>query len=280
MSATTEATAAEGTQDSNLARTQGLTPDLVETAGDDAGLERELGEMEASASTLHHEGQLTDSELQETRTQVERTRRAFRDLPPDVRGRIIRQRREFGVRLTQRQLPGVSVVDVEARINHTRLKPLFEQWWPFINRMSINLVRFGSGTFEKRAETVLSKWLDDRLTRLEEMVSEGLTAARAFCELQTEQMREKGQHVLQPSITRPSMVLNVEAYTRFSHRVLKVIMDFDLVLDHFDFMIWNGIRNASDLDVTVNQFLREFRPLGQRSYETHLKLMTTIHGLN
>jgi hypothetical protein len=281
MSATTAATAAaDDATVLNLAQAAGQAPNLAGTEADEAELENELQEMEASASTLHKEGQLSASELQAARDQVETTRRAFRDLPPDVRSRIIRQRREYGVRLTQRQLPGVSVVDVEARINHTRLKPLFEQWWPFMNRMSINLTRFGSETFDKKAETALNKWLEDRLTRLEDMVREELAAARAFCEMKTEEMRKKDQHILQPNVARPSMVLPVEAYTRFSLRVLKVIMDFDVVLDHCDFMVWNGIRNASDLDVTINQFLREFRPLGQRSYETHLKLMTTIHGLN
>jgi hypothetical protein len=276
MSATTETIAAGDTADLKLAQAAAEPPALSE---DDAGVERELRQMEDSASTLHKEGQITDSDLQDTRAQVERTRTAFRSLPPDVRARIIRQRRDFGVRLTQRQLPGVSVVDVEARINHTRLKPLFEQWWPFINRMSINLVRFGSDTFEKKAETALNKWLEERLTKLETIVREELSTAQAFREMKTREMQAKNQHILEPSVTRPSMVLPVEAYTRFSHRVLMVIMDFDTVLDNFDFMVWNGIRNGSDLDASINQFLREFRPFGQRSYETHLKLMTTIHGL-
>jgi len=279
MSATTEAIDVESMHGSKLSVATDHAPDLGVDGDDDAGLETELGNMEAAASTLHHAGQLSDTELKNTRDQVEKTRKAFRDLPPDVRSRIILNRRRFGVRLTQRQLPGVSVVDVEARINHTRLKPLFEQWWPFVNRMSINLVRFGSTTFEKKGESVLNKWLEERLTKLEDMVSEELNAARAFCDMQIAKMKLNDQHILEPTVTRAAMILPVEAYTRFSHRVLKVIMDFDLVLDHFDFMVWNGIRNASDLDVTINQFMREFRPLGQRSYETHLKLMTTIHEL-
>jgi hypothetical protein len=276
MSATTETIAATDTAALKLAQTVGGVPALNE---DDGGVELELQQMEDSASTLHKEGQITDRDLQDTRAQVERTRTAFRNLPPDVRGRIIKQRRDFGVRLTQRQLPGVSVVDVEARINHTRLKPLFEQWWPFVNRMSINLVRFGSDTFEKKVETALNNWLEERLTKLETIVREDLNTAQAFREMKVKEMQAKNQHILEPSVTRPSMVLPVEAYTRFSHRVLMVIMDFDTVLDNFDFMVWNGIRNGSDMEASVNQFMREFRPFGQRSYETHLKLMTTIHGL-
>jgi hypothetical protein len=276
MSATTEAITAADAAAQKLPPAATEPPALTE---DDAGVELELRQMEDSASTLHKEGQISDSELQDTRAQVERTRTAFRNLPADVRVRIVRQRRDFGVRLTQRQLPGVSVVDVEARINHTRLKPLFEQWWPFINRMSINLVRFGSDTFEKKAESALNKWLEERLARLETIVREDLTAAQAFREMKVKEMQTKNQHILEPSVTRPSMVLPVEAYTRFSHRVLMVIMGFDTVLDNFDFMVWNGIRNGSDMEVSVNQFMREFRPFGQRSYETHLKLMTTIHGL-
>lgn len=276
MSATTETITAADTAALKLAQTVGEPPALNE---EDGGVERELRQMEDSASTLHGEGQISDSDLQDTRAQVERTRTAFRNLPPDVRERIIKQRRLFGVRLTQRQLPGVSVVDVEARINHTRLKPLFEQWWPFINRMSINLVRFGSDTFEKKAESALNKWLEERLTKLETIVREDLSTAQAFREMKVKEMQAKNQHILEPSVTRPSMVLPVEAYTRFSHRVLMLIMDYDTVLDNFDFMVWNGIRNGSDMEVSINQFMREFRPFGQRSYETHLKLMTTIHGL-
>jgi hypothetical protein len=248
MSTTTETIAATDTAALKLPQTVGELPALNE---DDAGVERELKQLEDSASTLHREGQIADNDLQDTRAQVERTRTAFRNLPPDVRARIIKRRRDFDVRLTQRQLPGASVVDVEARINHTRLKPLFEQWWPFINRMSINLVRFGSDTFEKKAESTLNKWLEDRLTKLETIVCEDLNAAQAFREMKVKEMQAKNQHILELSVMRPSMVLPVEAYTRFSHRVLRVIMDFDTVLDNFDFIVWNGIRNGSDTEASV-----------------------------
>ena len=50
-------------------------------------------------------------------------------------------------------------------------------------------------------------------------------------------------------------------------------------MDEFDFMVWNGIRDQSDVNDQVNSFLRKFQPLALRSYTTHLKLMTTIRGI-
>ena len=76
----------------------------------------------------------------------------------------------------------------------------------------------------------------------------------------------------------PAMDIEVEAYSRFSMRVLSVIMKFDRTMDHFDFMVWNGIRDQSDVDDEAVNFLKRFNPLGIRGYMTHLKLMTTVRG--
>jgi hypothetical protein len=55
-------------------------------------------------------------------------------------------------------------------------------------------------------------------------------------------------------------------------------MKFDRAMDHFDFMVWNGIRDQSDVDDEAVNFLKRFNPLGIRGYMTHLKLMTTVRG--
>jgi hypothetical protein len=49
-------------------------------------------------------------------------------------------------------------------------------------------------------------------------------------------------------VTKPSLDIEVEAYSRFSMRLLTVILKFDEVMDHFDFLVWNGIRDQSDVD--------------------------------
>ncbi|WP_204317073.1 hypothetical protein, partial [Klebsiella aerogenes] len=75
--------------------------------------------------------------------EVARTRKMFREMSPDDRAKIVSRRRELGRQILTRQLAGASVVETMVKLNHTRLKPLFEQWWPFMNRMTINLTRFG-----------------------------------------------------------------------------------------------------------------------------------------
>jgi hypothetical protein len=77
----------------------------------------------------------------------------------------------------------------------------------------------------------------------------------------------------------PALDIEVEAYSRFSMRVLTAIMKFDRTMDHFDFMVWNGIRDQSDVDDETVRFLKKVNPLGVRGYMTHLKLMTTVRGL-
>jgi len=74
------------------------------------------------------------------------------------------------------------------------------------------------------------------------------------------------------------MDIEVEAYSRFSMRVLATMLKFDKAMDQFDFMVWNGIRDQSDVDDEVVRFLRKFNPMGVRGYMTHLRLMTTVRG--
>jgi hypothetical protein len=61
-------------------------------------------------------------------------------------------------------------------------------------------------------------------------------------------------------------------------RLLSLLMKFDKVMDHFDFLVWNGVRDQSDVDEETTRFLRKFHPVGVRGYMTHLRLMTTVRG--
>ena len=202
----------------------------------------------------------------------------FRDLPAAERISIIKRRREIGRQLLDRQLSGAAVVTARVRLNHTRLKPLFEQWWPYINRMSINMQRFGRSTFGENDKEVVNSALEKLLGGIESYVDEQLRVAEGFRQQKEAELRANKEFVFEPTIPMPAMDIEVEAYSRFSMRVLGVIMKFDRAMDHFDFMVWNGIRDQSDVDDEAVNFLKRFNPLGIRGYMTHLKLMTTVRG--
>lgn len=246
---------------------------------DDADLEVELQEMESAAATLHREGMISESEAAEKREQVARTRRLFRDLPPEERAAIVRRRRDIGRQLLDRQLSGAAIVPAAVRLNHTRLRPLFEQWWPYLNRMSINMQRFGRATFGEQDKGAVTAWFDKQLDSLEAYVDEQFNVAQGFRERTEREMRERGDIVFQPTVTKPSLDLQVEAYSRFSMRLLSLIIRFDRVMDHFDFLVWNGVRDQADVDEETSRFLRKFHPVGVRGYMTHLRLMTAVRGL-
>jgi len=113
--------------------------------------------MEQDVATLQKEGIISARAAAEKREQVARTRKTFRDLSPKERAAIILRRREIGRNLLDRQLSGDAVVSAKLRLNHTRMKPLFEQWWPYLNRMSINMQRFGRSTFGADQDA-MSEW--------------------------------------------------------------------------------------------------------------------------
>lgn len=242
-------------------------------------VEAELQEMGAATDVLRKEGLITPAEAQDQKAEVERTRKLFRELKPEERAAIIRRRREIGQQIMNRQLAGAAVVPVKVRLNHTRLKPLFEQWWPFINRMSLNIQRFGASTFAKNELATIEGYLEAELEKLENYVDEQLRTAKGFREQRQGDMEKRGDFVFQPAVTRPSLEIGVEAYSRYSMRVLSVLSKFDQAMDQFDFMVWNGIRDQSDINEEVSRFLRKFHPLGVRSYQTHLKLMATVRGV-
>lgn len=250
----------------------------VTDGADDGSLEHELQEMDAAAETLRKEGLISPAEAEEKKAEVANTRKRFRELKPEDRAAIIRRRREIGVQILTRQLAGAAVVPVAIKLNHTRLRPLFEQWWPFMNRMSINLQRFGGATYSKSELTTVEAYFESALSRLEDYVDEQLRVAEALRTQREAEMRAKNDIVFEPSVTLPSLNLTVEAYSRFSMRVLGVLAKFDRTMDQFDFMVWNGIRDQTDINDEVARFLRTFHPLGLRSYMTHLKLMTTVRG--
>lgn len=245
---------------------------------DDGEIERELQQMEDAAVTLQKEGMISESEAAEKRDQVERTRKLFRDLSPAERAAIVQRRREIGRELMARQLSGAAVVKASVRLNHTRLKPLFEQWWPYLNRMSVNMQRFGRSTFGAEDQGTVTDWFEKQIGELESYVDEQLTVAREFRQKTETKMRDQGDIVFTPSVTKPSLDIEVEAYSRFSMRLLSLMLRFDQVMDNFDFLVWNGVRDQSDVDEETSRFLRKFHPVGVRGYLTHLRLMTTVRG--
>ena len=256
-----------------------VEPAKLVTDGADGGeIEAELQQMEEAANTLQKEGMISESEAAEKREQVARTRKMFRELSPAERIAVVQRRREIGRELMNRQLSGAAVVEAAVRLNHTRLKPLFEQWWPYLNRMSINLQRFGRSTFGTEDLGTVTAWFEKQVGELEAYVEEQLNVAAGFREKTEGRMKEQGDIVFAPTVTKPSLDIQVEAYSRFSMRVLSLLLKFDKVMDHFDFLVWNGVRDQSDVDEETTRFLRKFHPVGVRGYMTHLRLMTTVRG--
>jgi hypothetical protein len=266
--------AAGGTESTSIDPAERPTTD----GADDVELENELAQMESDAATLQREGMISAAEADEKREQVARTRKLFRELPPAERVRIIQRRREIGRELMNKQLSGAAVVSTDVRLKHTRLKPLFEQWWPYLNRMSINMQRFGRATFGADDQETVTTFFDKQLNDLEAYVNEQLEVAQGFRVRTETEMRERGDIVFSPTVTKPSLDITVEAYSRFSMRLLSVMLRYDQVMDHFDFLVWNGVRDQSDADEETSRFLRKFHPIGVRGYMTHLRLMTTVRG--
>ncbi|WP_438396985.1 ATPase [Caballeronia sp. DA-9] len=255
------------------------TPSAVSDGADDGELELELTQMEADADRLQKEGVISQDDATMKRAEVAKTRKLFRDLPGEERIAIIKRRREIGRLLLDRQLSGAAVVSAHVRLNHTRLKPLFEQWWPYLNRMSINMQRFGNSTFGSENKETVNGFFDKQLKSLEEYVEEQHRVAEGYRVSKEAELRAANDFVFEPSIPMPALEIEVEAYSRFSMRILTALMKFDKAMDHYDFMVWNGIRDQSDVDDETVRFLKKFNPLGLRGYMTHLRLMTTVRGL-
>jgi hypothetical protein len=254
-------------------------PPMPTDGADDGELERELTQMEADADRLQKEGVISTDDANMKRAEVAKTRKLFRDLPAAERIAIIKRRRDIGRQLLERQLSGAAVVTVRVRLNHTRLKPLFEQWWPYLNRMSINMQRFGQSTFGAEDKNTVNTFFEKQLAGIEAYADEQLRVAEGYRQQKEAELRSNKEFVFEPTIPMPAMDIEVEAYTRFSMRVLSAITKFDRAMDHFDFMVWNGIRDQSDVDDETVRFLKKVNPLGVRGYMTHLRLMTTVRGL-
>jgi hypothetical protein len=242
-------------------------------------VEQELNEMESAVDALQRDSLISAADADSQKGEVARTRKMFREMSPDDRAKIVSRRRELGRQILTRQLAGASVVETMVKLNHTRLKPLFEQWWPFMNRMTINLTRFGHSTFTASELSTITKHFETQMANLEAYVDEQLRVAEGYRAAREKDMESSGAMIWKPSVTKPSMEMVVEAYSPFSMRALGVLNKFDRAMDHFDFMVWNAIRDQSDVNEEVNRFLRKFQPLAIRCYTTHLRLMTTVRNI-
>ncbi len=178
---------------------------VASDGADDGELERELTQMEADADRLQKEGVITTADAEMKRAEVAKTRTLFRDLPGHERIAIIKRRREIGRQLMERQLSGAAVVSAHVRLNHTRLKPLFEQWWPYLNRMSINMQRFGNSTFGHDDKDTVNGFFEKQLKALEAYVDEQQRVAEGYRKSKEEELRAAGDFVFEPSIPMPAM---------------------------------------------------------------------------
>lgn len=271
----------EFVEEMRLDETALLTPTVEHPADTEAAneFESELAQMSETSVKLHQEGMISHEEVREQQEAVERTRKLYREMSPAERAAVNRRRREMGRQIVTRQLAGTAVIPIQLKINHTRLRPLFEQWWPFMNRMSVNITRFGGTTFGKDETEIVSDWFEEQLKKLEAYVDNQWQTTLQFRELKEREMRAANDIVLEPSVALAALELNVEAYTRYSWRVLDLFSRFDALMDQFDFLIWNGQRDQADVDSEVVRFVRKFTPVGVRAYTTHLRLMTTIYKL-
>jgi hypothetical protein len=242
---------------------------------EDAPFAAELDQMTKTADELKEQGLLTAEEAAQQHVEVEQTRRRYENLSPDEKRAVNRRLREQGRRLLERKVSGAPVISETVTLNHNRLTPILETWWAFLNRMSVNIGRFGRTTFDgqKHADTV-QKWFEDQQTKLSEYVNEQLDVAKAFTTQAEQLIVENGRKPLRPTITRPSLVIEVEAFTPYSYDLLQTIRDFD------DFMVFNRVRDQSDVDDEVNRFINKLRPVGLRGLNTHRKLMLTINNLH
>jgi hypothetical protein len=248
---------------------------------EDAPFAAELDQMTKTADALKEQGLLTAEEAAEQHAEVEQTRRRYEDLTPEEKRAVNRRLREQGRRLLERKVSGAPVIVETVTLNHNRLTPIIETWWAFLNRMSVNIGRFGRTTFDgqKQADTV-QKWFEDQQTKLHGYVSEQVDVAKAFTAQAEQLIIENGRKPLRPIITRPSLVIEVEAFTPYSYDLLQTIIAFDQAMGYFDFMVFNRVRDQSDVDDEVNRFINKLRPVGLRGLNTHRKLMLTINNLH
>lgn len=253
----------------------------LEGTNEEGDFAAELKDMSTTAERLQAAGLLTADEVVVDKEETERTRRRYEELSPEERRAVNRRLREQGRRILERKVSGAPVVEMGVVINHNRLVPVLETWWAFLNRMSVNMARFGSRTFDgqKQADTV-SKWFDDQQVKLREYVNEQLDVSKAFVELAEENARVAGRTPLRPTISQPALTIHVEAFTAYSHELLETIVAFDQVMGYFDAMVFNRVRDQRDIDDEVTRFINKLRPVGVRGLITHRKLMLTIQNLH
>lgn len=246
---------------------------------DDRSVTAELDHMSKTADAMREQGLLTADEAAEQIEQVEHERRRYQDMTRDEKKAINNRLKDTGRRLLEQQVPGAPVVQETVTLNHGRLTPVLLTWWAFLNRMSVNIGRFGRDTFEtKKNSDKIQAWFEDQQKSLAKYVGEQRDLAEAVCRTGAEMILESNRKPLSPAVTRPSLVIDVEAFTPYSYDLLQTIIEFDGVMNLLDWQVFNRLKDQSDMDDEVSRFSNKLRPVGVRGLNTHRKLMMTIYS--
>lgn len=241
----------------------------------------ELENTRKTADQMLAQGMITQEEAAEQHEEVERTRRRYEELSPEEKRAVNKRLREQGRRLLERQVSGAPVIPVEVVLDHSRLVPVLETWWAFLNRMSVNMTRFGRSTFDgqKKADTV-TKWFEDQQAKFAQYVDAEFDVTKTLLDTADIDIKKSGRTPLYPVVTRPAMKIGVEAFTAYSHDMLLTIQKFDRVMSLYDALVFNRVVDQGKIDDKTNEFINKLRPVGLRGLNTHRKLMLTIQSLN
>ena len=109
--------------------------------------------------------------------------------------------------------------------------------------------RFGQSTFGADDKDVVNSFFEKQLASIEAYADEQLRVAEGYRQQKEAELRANKDFVFEPTIPMPAIDIEVEAYSRFSMRVLTAIMKFDRAMDHFD--LWSGTASGTNRTSTT-----------------------------
>lgn len=243
---------------------------------DDSNLENDIHDLdaiEAGTNSLLTDNSISASDATDLINRVSKARKSFRDMTPDQRRKMIKNRVVSGGKMFESTLRGNSALVIALKLEHGILKNRFSQFVPFLDRAFVNMGMFGDQVFGVKENKKRYTALVDGVNNFYDATK----AAREVAEQQVAEAKEQFDKVNEPyyqlEVPSPALECKIHIHSKQSLAHLNAYLEFDRLLSATTWLHFHSVVTQKDIDETMKAINKLALDVGRRGYITFVELV-------
>ena len=233
----------------------------------------DLDAIEAGTNTLLTDNSISASDANELITRVSKARKSFRDMTPDQRKKMIRNRVVTGGKMFESTLKGNSALVIDLKLEHGVLKNRFSQFVPFLDRAFVNMGMFGDQVFGVKENKKRNAALVEGVNNFYEATK----AAREVAEQQVAEAKELFDKESEPyydlQVPTPALECKIHIHSKQSLAHLNAYKEFDRLLSATTWLEFHNAMSKKEIDETMKSINKLALDVGRRGFMTFVELV-------